>query len=444
MSTSARSRVLGSMLAPGERASVKVARGRGTRLVLADGRHVLDAGSMSSCLLGHCHPEVVAAIQAAAETVYVNDTVGYEPRERAAAQLLEMTFAEERWTDSVVWFVSSSEAADLGLVLAQMLTGREPLVARVNGYHGAVGLAREASLNPLWDASLAGGPGAGQPRPRLSEVRALPMPVCGSHSLAAFHDCATSCLCDADELLTGAAAVIMDCSQGGTVPSAAYVDGLAAIARKQGVLWLADETVTGFGRVGRWFAFQRGQARPAMVTLGKGLTGGAVPGGALVLSAQVVEAVAERRWLTSSTFRGNPLTIAAISTVLKVIGRDRLIERSARLGAALGRDLQALAARHRCVRGVVGEGLMWFVRLNGAEVSGEPGPCLPSALITAAMVSQGALDRGVLIPSYGSDSVWLVPPLVISEDELAAIIEVLDAALTDADRSLENATVTVR
>jgi acetylornithine/N-succinyldiaminopimelate aminotransferase len=79
---------------------------------------------MSSYILGHCHPEVIAAVQAAAETVYVSDTVGYAPREQTAADILDVAFDAEPWADRVAFFVSSSEAGDLGLSLAQMLTGR--------------------------------------------------------------------------------------------------------------------------------------------------------------------------------------------------------------------------------------------------------------------------------------------------------------------------------
>jgi 4-aminobutyrate aminotransferase-like enzyme len=90
-------------------------------LTLEDGRTVVDVGSMSSCILGHCHPEVAAAVEQAARTIYANDGSGYRPRERAVEDLLQLAFRDEPWADAVALFVSSSEAADLGLLLAQML-----------------------------------------------------------------------------------------------------------------------------------------------------------------------------------------------------------------------------------------------------------------------------------------------------------------------------------
>jgi 4-aminobutyrate aminotransferase-like enzyme len=432
-------RLLASMLAPGERPSMQAVSGRGTRLTLADGRIVIDAGSMSSCLLGHCHPEIVAAVQSAATAVYVNDTVGFEPREQAAQDILGIAFEGERWADSVALFVSASEAVDLGLELAQILTGRKTLVSRQGSYHGAVGLAREVSQHPLWGAALASPSGGVWQRPRLADTRRLPAPICGRVTNLDGHDCRTTCLAGATEALANSAAVIMDYSQGGTVPSAQYQDVLAEAARKAGALWIADETVTGLGRMGRGFAFQRGDSRPDMVTMGKGLTGGAAAAGALILSRGMVDAIDHRRWMTGSTFRGHPLAVAAMSAVIAVIHRDELVERAARLGAGLGCELRSICASHPSVREVVGEGLLWFIQLA------EPDPGWTEDawagdgehVALSQIVSDAVLERGVIIPAFSGERLWLVPPLVISEAELSSAAEALDHGLTVADRVLE-------
>jgi 4-aminobutyrate aminotransferase-like enzyme len=118
MTTSAvrgRDALFASNLAPGERPSTRVRRGDGVRLTLEDGRVVLDAGSMSGAILGHCHPEVTSAVAQAAREVCVNDSIGYAPREKAAEDLLRVAFAGEQWADRVVLFVSSSEARRPGL-----------------------------------------------------------------------------------------------------------------------------------------------------------------------------------------------------------------------------------------------------------------------------------------------------------------------------------------
>jgi len=433
-----------SMLAPGERPGTYLVRGRGVELTLGDGRTVIDGGSLSSCILGHCHPEVVRAVQAAAESVYVGHGDGYQPRHDAADDLLDIAFAGEDWADGVAFFISSSEAADIGLLLAQTLTGRSPLVARERGYHGNVGLARAASAHPLWDtklAAIADGSVFNAPGGR-GPARFLPVPECGLGTSPPEHDCATSCLRDAPVLLDGAAAAIMDYTQGAVCPSPGYQDTLARLTREAGAYWIADETVTAFGRLGHGFAFQRGATRPDMVTLGKGITGGAAPGGALVLSRSVVDEIGDRRWTTSSTFRGHPLTVAAVSATMRVLRDEQLVARAAAMGPELGRDVHSIAARHPSVVRVVGEGMMWQLYLDVpsrfAEGTWAGGGRAPSP---AELVHREGLDHGAFIGVFSGQCVWLIPPLVIERDQLDVVLEALDAALVVADRALEEVSV---
>ncbi|HEY0279765.1 MAG TPA: aminotransferase class III-fold pyridoxal phosphate-dependent enzyme [Solirubrobacterales bacterium] len=432
-----------SMLAPDERTQTYIAAADGARLELGDGRRVVDGGSLSSCIVGHRHPRVVAAVQKAAEAGNVGDGSGWLPREQAADDLLNLAFEGEDWARGVAFFVSSSEACDLGLLLAQTLTGREPLVARDRGYHGGVGLARSVSLNALWKPGLAPLGDAPQAEaPERATVRKLPVPECGLGTPATRdpdHDCSESCLRDAPALLEGAAAALLDSSQGSVCPPASYQDGLIRAAHEAGAYFIADETVTGFGRLGKGFAFQRGTERPDIVQLGKGITGGAAPGGALVLSEGVLEAIGERRWTTSSTFRGHPLTVAAISATMHIVRDEGLVERSARLGEVLAEAVEEMVATHPSVLRAVGDGgLMRQLQLNvpdeWTEARYQGGGAVESL---PHLVHREALDRGAYIGVFSGQTVWAIPPLVIGEDELGKVIEALDGALGAADRALE-------
>jgi 4-aminobutyrate aminotransferase-like enzyme len=429
-------RLIASMHAPGDSIKRRVRSGRGVELTLEDGRVVLDAGSLSSCLLGHCHPEVVAAVEQAARTVYVNDGTGYAPREEAVEDLLRIAFRDESWAGAAALFVSSSEAADLGLLLAQLLTGREPLASRACSYHGGVGLGREISSHPLWGAHLSDPAGGVTPRPfRVAPTRELPVPECGIRVVGPDHDCSESCLRDATTTLEGTAAVMMDYSQGGVCPSPQYQDTLAAAARATGCLWIADETVTGFGRMGHAFAFQRGSTRPDMVTLGKGITAGAASGGALVLSEEIVAEIGDRRWMTSSTYRGNPITVAAMSAVQRVLDQEQLIPRAQAIGRDFGRELRETALRHDCVDEVLGEGLLWILRLRGsAEHAEDRWRGDGNATTLTEFVHDAAIDRGVFIGILGGGCLWVIPPLIITPEQLADVLEALDGALTVADQ----------
>jgi 4-aminobutyrate aminotransferase-like enzyme len=383
---------------------------------------------------------VVAAVQAAARSAYIDAYTGYAERERAAEDLLNLAFGDEPWAQAVAFFVSASEAGDLGLVLAQHITDRDVIVTRTRKYHGSSGLTRTVSPAALGDGRLVS---IDEPASDIypSDTRRLPIPSCRRSAPDPRHDCASVCLRDAPDLLRSAAAVVTEASPYGGFPSVGYQDVLAGIARTAGAIWMADETVTGFGRTGRWFAFQAGNSRPQLVQLGKGLTGGAAPGGALILSDDVIDSIGDRHWRTAGTYRGHPVSVAAISAVLRVLDRENLIERSRRLGSVLGRRLSELARRHACVACVEGEGLMWAIALvdsdarawQAAGATGSGG----RTNSLAVLAREAALDRGVRVGLDLDGSLWLVPPLITTEDEIERICDALDSALASADHTFE-------
>jgi 4-aminobutyrate aminotransferase-like enzyme len=414
---------------------IEVAGAAGIWFRLADGRRVIDA-SNTAAPLGHCHSDLVAVVRGASGSPALNEGWLWPGRQRAADDLLEHVFrGEEGWVGAVRFCTDASEANDLALSLAQVLTGRAALVTRERAYLGTVGLAREVTVQPQWHGGLSSVREGWRPVPRLADVRRLPPPSCGVHSPCA-PDGRCRCLpADLGDTLADAAAVIIDYSQGGVYPAPAYQDQLAAAARAAGVLWIADEAVTGLGRQGRWLTLQRGESRPDIVTLGKGLAGGVTPGAAVVMSKPVAELLRDQRWQSYSTFRGHPLTVAAISATVRRIDRDGLVERADALDATLRARLAEIAAAHSCVRRVAGLGLHWTVDLRGAggrewhAGTGQPSP--------ADRMLAAALDAGVLIAANGEEeSLFIAPPLIVSDGELETILDALDRALTVGDNTL--------
>jgi 4-aminobutyrate aminotransferase-like enzyme len=427
--------LLSCMLAPGERPGLKLTGGEGATAELPDGRRVVDCGSISAALLGHGHPALIEAVERGARAPYVSDGVGCDLREQAAADLLGIAFADEPWAAVVRFCNSASEANDMALSLARTLTGRTPLVARRVGYHGGLGLAREVSDSPLWNGGLAArGGGHAEPPGEKRDVRLLP----GRPTAAAGMDDPPSneeLWAGAEETLAGAAALILDQGANGLVfVDGEYQDHMARAAREAGALWIADEAVTGLGRLGRSFGFQTGSERPDIVTMGKGITAGAAPGGAVVLSERVVERLLGERWMTYSTFRGHPVTSAAVSATVRTIRDEDLIARAAEHGAWLRAEVQRLADAHPCAVAVRGEGLHISIELRGQERhefrrwhgdgAGTP---------VAEAVSAEALRHGALIAAYSGLTLWLVPPLVISREQLEVVLEALDKGLTLGD-----------
>jgi 4-aminobutyrate aminotransferase-like enzyme len=414
---------------------IEVAGAAGVWFRLADGRRVIDA-SNTTASLGHSHPDLVAVVRGASASPVLNEGWVWQGRQQAADDLLEHVFAgEEDWVGAVRFCTSASEANDLALSVAQALTGRKPLVTRERAYLGGVGLARDVTVQPHWHGGLSSASGDERKVPRLADVRQIPAPSCGVHAPCA---AGGGCRClpaDLADTLGEAAAVIIDYSQGGVQPAPAYQDRLARAAREAGALWIADEALTGLGRQGRWLTLQRGQSRPDIVTLGKGLAGGVTPAGAVVVSKRVAELMRDQRWHSIGALRGHPLTVAAISATVRRIARDGLVERVDAVDAMLRRRLGELAAAHACVRRVAGLGLHWIVELRGGVWRASPAGAGDPARV--APILAAGLDAGVLLAAdVDEESLFLAPPLIVSDGELDTILVALDRALAAADRAL--------
>jgi len=217
----------------------------------------------------------------------------------------------------------------------------------------------------------------------------------------------------------------------GIVPPDSYWPRLREVTAARGVFLIADEVMSGFGRCGEWFAWQRHGAagRPDLMTLAKGLTGSHLPLGAVVISAAVAARLERRLVSTGLTYSGHPLSCAAGLAAVEAYEAEGLIERSRRLGARMYARLQDLAARHRVIGEVRGgHGLFAIVELVRDGVSRAPllpWPQTPASL--KALVDRGR-DAGVSFAVRGN-LIILAPPLVIGEAELDDALDLLDRLL---------------
>ncbi|MBS1877944.1 MAG: aminotransferase class III-fold pyridoxal phosphate-dependent enzyme [Actinobacteria bacterium] len=438
---SGNSKLLISDFNVGRSNEVQIGTGEGVFFVLKDGRRVID-GSNTGASLGHRHPDMVAAVKAAAEEPVVNDGWYWPGREAAIDELIETAFGGDATLVGAVRFaLSGGEANDLALSLAQALTGRAPLVTRERAYHGINGLAREMTVQPHWHGGLSSTDGGVRPAARLADVRQLPMPR-GARIKGAEEDLpAHELRATAVELMKDSAAVIVDYTQGGIYHSPEFQDTVADAARETGTLWIADEVVTGFGRTGSWFGFEGGERRPDIITLGKPLAGGAAPAGAVLLSQRVAEMLDHERWQTFSTFRGHPVMIAAMRAHLKVHARDDLVGHIRELDAVFAAGLAEIAERHPSVTRVDGRGAHWTVELEGPDWRGWRADVAEAPL--ASRVANRALDAGALIGTSGEQtSLFLAPPFIVEEPEVRQLLDALDQGLALADEELEESKVT--
>ena len=417
-----------------------VVGGEGARFFTSDGRAILDCSSQSECSnLGHQHPHVVAAIRAQAATLcYIANAWGAEPRAALAERLLE----KSGFDGGRVFFTLGGADANEHAVKFARQASRKPrglVITRAErSYHGAsyatMALSGDSRTREMADPAQFG-------------VVHVPAPYAYRCEFgeACAKGCAGGCVARVEDVirLHGAAqvaAVLMETDAGtnGIVAPASWWPALRDATRRRGVYLIADEVMSGFGRCGEWFAWQRHgeEARPDLMTLAKGLTGAHVPLGAVVVSRDVAAALQHEMLYTGLTYCGHPLACAAGLAAVEAYEREDLIARSRRLGAAMIAELRAMQQRHACIGDVRGgQGLFAVVELVNDRATREPLSPWPSMAPALAALVRKALDAGVSFAARGN-LLLLAPPLVIAEKDLADAMTLLDGLLVDVDRAV--------
>jgi taurine---2-oxoglutarate transaminase len=427
-----RDTVLHSWCVPSQWNAPTIVGGAGARLFTADGRSILDMSSLSECSnLGHQHPRVVAAIRAQAQRLcFVTSAWGAEPRAQLAALLLEIS----GFTGGRVFFTVGGTDANEHAVKFARLAARKPrglIITRDRSYHGSsyAAMALSGDSRTAWQSD-----------PAAFRVLHVPPPYAyrcpfGTTSAAA---CGEAAAAHIGSLIVqrGAgevAAVMMEPNAGtnGIVAPDSFWPALREKTRAAGVYLIADEVMSGFGRCGEWFAWQRysEEARPDLITVAKGLTGAHLPPGAVLVSAPVARALESQMLYTGMTFCGHPLSCAAGVAAIESYRDEGLIARSRALGAQLLAELQRMQARHAVIGDVRGgQGLFAVVELVRDRQSREPLAPWPQMHAALSALLAKAMSEGVSFAARGN-LLLLAPPLIITETELASALTLLDRLL---------------
>jgi taurine--2-oxoglutarate transaminase len=430
---SERDDVLHSWCVQSEWDAPAVTGGEGARFFLKDGREILDLSSQSECSnLGHQHPRVVAAIKAQAERLcYIANAWGSEPRADLARRLLELSGFEG---GRVFFTLGGADANENAVKFARQASHKPKglIVTRERSYHGATHLGMALSGDTRTSNDQAA---------EAMGVRKVPPPYAYRCPFGTASDeaCGLAAVDAVGELIERegedkVAAVLMepDAGTNGITPPDSFWPALRRATGERGVYLIADEVMSGFGRCGEWFAWQRygGDGRPDLMTLAKGLTGAAVPLGAVVLSRSVAARLEHERLMTGLTYCGHPLACAAGLAAIEAYAEDALIERSRSMGAELMRELERLMQRHPVIGDVRGgRGLFAVIELvadRATKAPLAPWPEQPPAL--KALVAD-AMAEGVSIAVRGN-LILIAPPLVITDAELRQALDLIDRLLT--------------
>jgi taurine--2-oxoglutarate transaminase len=438
---------LHAVQAQAEYAYIPIERTDGNYLVLPDGSRLLDFQSqLISDSMGHRHPRVHAEIARAMERYgHVFFGLATDYRARAAKLIIEDVLAGEDWAGRVRILSSGSEAVENALAIARHFTGRPTVLTQEHSYHGLMmGPTRlrgyRGQLNPADERDPSRDiPGFAtasgiveipapefhdyegrRPLPSLERTRELIEEI-GPDQIAAV----------ITETMFGAA---------GLLPPDDYLVGLRELSLEYGFLWIADEVLTGFGRLGEWFGYQCYEGiEPDLMVVGKGLNGCALPCGAVIVREDIGEWVERGRWWSGSTHDAHPLVCASIVGNVEAMLDGDVIAAVKRLGAYLETRLRAMSAGHPCVGRVSGKGMYFAVDLvdaDGEPIVREDRSTLfvgdlsgqPNNLIAAECAS-----RGVFLGGFVPNTIKVAPPFTVSEAEIDAGIEAFDAALSVLD-----------
>lgn len=429
-----RQTVLHSWCRQSEWAAPTVIGGEGARFHTDDGRTILDMSSLAECCnLGHQHPRVIAAIRKQAEQLcFTTSSWGAQPRARLAELLLEKSGFEG---GRVFFTLAGADANENAVKFARQASGkpRGRIVARDRSYHGAsyaaMALSGDSRTRNQVDPAAFGVVHALPPYAYRCPFGSASAEECGESSARHVAE-----LID-DQGVGQVAGVLMEPNAGtnGIVAPPNYWPLLRSHTRSRGVYLIADEVMSGFGRCGEWFAWQRygEEGRPDLMTLAKGLTGAHLPLGAVVLSAEISRKLENEMLYTGLTYCGHPLSCAAGVAAIEAYDDERLIERSRRLGAQLFEALRALQARHAVIGDVRGgDGLFAVVELVRDRQSRAPLSEWPDSSPALNKLVRDALARGVSFAIRGN-LIILAPPLVIAEQELQDAISLLDELLAE-------------
>jgi 4-aminobutyrate aminotransferase len=403
--------------------------GRGAMIEDVDGNVFLDfAAGIAVVSTGHCHPEVVAAIQKqAAELIHMSGTDFYYTHMVDFAQKIAAVVPGPE-AKRVYYGNSGTEAVEAAFKLARYHTRRDKVIAFYGSFHG-----RTMGSLSLTASKAVQRKGFG---PLVPGVHHIPYPNCyrcpyGLKPESCCTECATVLerelfkrIVDPEEV----AAIFVEPVQGegGYIPAPAeFMQELQRVCRKYGIMLVVDEVQSGMGRTGAWWACEHTGVEPDILTVAKGVASG-MPLGVTVARASVMN------WTPgahASTFGGNPVCIAAALATFSLLERE-YIANAKKQGEYIFGRLADWTKRHKIVGDVRGKGLMVGIEIVRDQQTKEKAKDLRDQIV------QRAFDKGLLILGAGENSFRLCPPLVVEREQVDFALNTLDAIIGEIEKTI--------
>jgi len=402
----------------------------------AAGRSYLDFSSQLMCSnLGHKNKAIIVAIcEQARKLPYVAPAFTTKPRAQLSRALLEIM---PRGLEKFFFATSGTEANETAFKIARQYTGKYKIISRYASYHGSTAGSISASGDlrryPI------------EPAGKMEGVIFGPDAYCYRCPFQLrYPGCGVQCADYFDYMIShesNVAAVIVEPvvgTNGVIVPPEEYLPRLREITEKHGVLLICDEVMSGWGRVGEWFAVNRWGVAPDILTTAKGITGAYIPLSVTATTSKIAEYFEDHYFAHGHTYEAHPLTLAAGTAAIGEYKRLNLIERARDMGDYLGRKL-SLLEHHDSVGDVRGMGLFWAIELVANKESKKPfntrDDKLAGKTLVVDRVASECMKNEVYVSTW-LNCIIVAPPLVVTKEEIDKGVEAVNLSLTMADQEM--------
>jgi taurine--2-oxoglutarate transaminase len=405
-----------------------VARAQGIYFWTPEGRQYIDFNSqLMSVNIGHGDPRVLRAMSAQLEQLaFASPSLATEPRARLGARLAQLAPGD---IDVFFFTTGGADANEHAFKIARAVTGRPKILARYRSYHGASGAAISVSGDPRrWS------------QPAYPGVVHVLDPY---HGIQRGWDSAEASLRYLEEVIqlegpgTIAAFILepVTGTNGILVPPEGYLQGVRTLCDRYGILMIADEVMSGFGRTGEWFAVNHWQVVPDLLTMAKGLTSSYAPLGAVGMRRAIADRFTEHPFPSGMTYGSHPLGCATALAVIDVMEQDDLVAHARERGRVLAQLQQEMASRHPSVGAVRSIGLFGIIELVRNRSTLEP--LAPFNGTSPEMTELTGFFRQEGLFTYVRWNTFFTnPPLIITDDQLREAFAIIDRGLAITDRAV--------
>ena len=408
---------------------IPVAKAKGIYFWTPEGKRFIDFNSqLMSVNIGHGDPRVIEAIhQQASILAYANPLMATEPRARLGAKLAEITPGD---IDTFFFTNGGAEANENAIKIARFFTGRHKILTRYRSYHGAT----------AGSISLTGDPRRWAAEPGIPGVIRVLDPY---HGIERGWDSGAQALANIEEVIqlegpqTIAAFILepVTGTNGILVPPDGYLQGVREICSKHGILMIADEVMSGFGRTGEWFAVDHWKVVPDLISMAKGLTSSYIPLGAVGMRHHIAQHFQDKVFYGGLTYNSHPMGCAAALATIQVYEEDRLVENTRKMGAVMKELLLNLQSRHPTVGAVRSIGLFGIVELVRNRSTREPMAPFNGSSEEMAALGRFFREQG-LYTFVRWNTFFTNPPLCITEKELREGFAIIDRGLEATDQAV--------